>query len=289
MPAMMQSPRITTVLLLMLAIAAASLQAATAATFVCGAPGAFCGSALPKNANCTNGPGWCQSGYFCGWQNNTGEPSKCLPVPQGCGKTGKDCCPSNTFKPHTKPDDIFNLKPFCTDGSYCFYFAPQRGLPNGDYYAGVKGAYNCAPVPKDCGTGAGKPCCPALYRTVTNPVFSDPTMGQGCARGGNTMFCNYDVINPGNATADAALMKRPYPTGTCLANKPDCGQFGKSCCVFTSGAATGTKCGARWGESGPKGYCSGPNGQQMYVQNKEMVCSQCPANASQNPQKYFGC
>ena len=102
------------------------------------------------------------------------------------------------------------------------------------------------------------------------------------------MFCNYDVIKPGNATADAALMKRPYPTGTCLANKPDCGQFGKSCCVFTSGAATGTKCGAQWGESGPKGYCAGPNGQQMYVWNKDLVCGQCPANVS-HPQEYFGC
>jgi hypothetical protein len=134
-------PRKTAILLLIVsALAAADVRGAIAASFVCGAPGARCGSALPKGAKCPNGPGWCQSGYFCGWRDNTAQPSTCLPVPPDCGKAGKDCCPSNTYKPHTKPDDIFNLKPFCTDGSYCFYFAPQQGLDNGDFYAGVKGA-----------------------------------------------------------------------------------------------------------------------------------------------------
>jgi hypothetical protein len=36
-------------------------------------------------------------------------------------------------------DDKFTMKPYCTDGSYCFFFAPIRGYNNGDMYAAVKG------------------------------------------------------------------------------------------------------------------------------------------------------
>lgn len=85
---------------------------------------------------------------------------------------------------------------------------------------------------------------------------------------------------------------RPLQTpGVCKSNAPDCGAFGRACCVTTSGAATGLQvraraaagcrlpaplrpaaagltraspaarhpqCGARWDENGPRGYCADP-------------------------------
>lgn len=41
--------------------------------------------------------------------------------------------------PHTSNDDKLNRKPFCKDGSTCFYFAPMPGLDNGDIYAANTG------------------------------------------------------------------------------------------------------------------------------------------------------
>jgi len=176
-------------------------------------------------------------------------------------------------------EDKLNKKPFCKGGSTCFYFAPIPSLNNGDMYAANKGAYACTAIPKDCGTGKGSPCCPYLYKIATNPQVTRI----GCP---DKMFCSYDdkpSVNP-----DTSLQPG-FNSGTCDINPPDCGQFGKPCCIFTSGAATGMQCGAQYGQSGPKGYCAGPNGEQMYVQNKDMVCRQCPADASKNSQKYFGC
>lgn len=58
----------------------------TAGPFKCGAPGAPCGAALPKDAKCPRGPGWCSPGHYCGWQDTTAEPSRCLPLPENCGQ-----------------------------------------------------------------------------------------------------------------------------------------------------------------------------------------------------------
>lgn len=64
--------------------------------FVCGKPYMPCGSAIPEGKKCEKGAGWCESGYYCGFEATTAEPSKCLPLPKDCGKAGSPCCPSNT-------------------------------------------------------------------------------------------------------------------------------------------------------------------------------------------------
>lgn len=71
-----------------------------------------------------------------------------------------------------------------------------------------------------------------------------------------------------------------------MANKPDCGTFGKSCCVLTSGVATSTKCGDTWGV----GYCVYPGGVPT-GDMRDQVCTQCPAVSvvAADPSKYFGC
>lgn len=64
---------------------------------------------------------------------------RCLPLPKNCGTAGNPCCPSNTDSPHQTLQDKLNKKPFCKDGSTCFYFAPVPGLDNGDMYAANTG------------------------------------------------------------------------------------------------------------------------------------------------------
>jgi hypothetical protein len=91
-------------------------------------------------AAAVTGAGWCEPGHFCGYESTTTEPSRCLPLPKDCGKAGQPCCPSNTDSPHTSLEDKMGRKPYCKDGSTCFYFAPVPGLNNGDMYAGNKGA-----------------------------------------------------------------------------------------------------------------------------------------------------
>jgi hypothetical protein len=123
------------------------LQSGSAASFECGKPMGPCGTAIPAGVTCDKGPGYCQPGYFCGWEQNTGEPSKCLPVPAKCGQAGNPCCPSNTKTPHTSNEDKLKREPYCSDGSTCFFFRPMAGLPNGDIYAGNKGrcCSSCCP------------------------------------------------------------------------------------------------------------------------------------------------
>ena len=77
-----------------------------------------------------------------------------------------------------------------------------------------------------------------------------------------------------------------WPLGVCVANKPGCGVFGKSCCIQTSGVATSSVCGPTWGV----GYCSYPGGKPT-GDMRDQVCTQCPAVGvvAANPSKYFGC
>lgn len=35
--------------------------------FQCGAPNALCGASIPSGTNCPKGPGYCASGYYCGY------------------------------------------------------------------------------------------------------------------------------------------------------------------------------------------------------------------------------
>jgi hypothetical protein len=116
-----------------------TVQSNSGAGFECGKPNGPCGSAIPAGVNCPNGPGWCQSGYYCGWQRNTQEPSKCLRIPPNCGTAGNPCCPSNTKRPHATNEDKLKAKPYCQDGSYCFYFPTMAGADNGDIFAGNPG------------------------------------------------------------------------------------------------------------------------------------------------------
>jgi hypothetical protein len=150
-----------------------------------GTPWGPCGKAIPAGVPTPKGPGYCPPGFFCGWEQNTQQPSKCLPLPgtvcavlccamagarcvltasgalmrprgrahpltpprllpaacstDKCGTAGNACCPSNTDSPHTSLSDKLNRKPYCKDGSTCFYFSPVPGLDNGDFYAGNKG------------------------------------------------------------------------------------------------------------------------------------------------------
>lgn len=73
------------------------------------------------------GPGWCQSGYYCGGtlvpvgpgaSRDTGG-ARCLPVPENCGVEGQRCCPSNSVTP-LAGEKAFFRPAFCKDGSTCF-------------------------------------------------------------------------------------------------------------------------------------------------------------------------
>ena len=122
--------------------------------FECGKPYMPCGSAIPDGKKCEKGAGWCESGFYCGYDATTTEPSRCLPVPKDCGKAGQPCCPSNSDSPHSgSTEDKLQRKPFCKDpNSYCFYYALMDGLNNGDLYAGNKGGLRFW-LPYGCGWG----------------------------------------------------------------------------------------------------------------------------------------
>lgn len=138
--------------------------------------------------------------------------------------------------------------------------------------------------------GQGSPCCPYTYKTAQNP----PLERYGCPR---NMFCNYDfkpAAAKGNIT-DSSLSPA-FPSGTCEINPSDCGQFGKACCIYSSGAATGTKCGAEWGQPGQKGYCANPPGFKgpNMAPYKDQICTRCPDRVDSsaketNPSMYFSC
>jgi hypothetical protein len=110
-----------------------------ATAFECGAPQAPCGREIPAGTTCPKGPGWCTAGHYCG--NDKGD-SKCMPLPNNCGKAGNVCCPSNAETPHTSSTYPYDREPFCKDGSTCAYFGSDANLGNNpDIYAGVKGKW----------------------------------------------------------------------------------------------------------------------------------------------------
>jgi hypothetical protein len=104
--------------------------------FECGAPFALCGESVPKDAKCPKGNGWCQAGHYCGLDKGQ---SKCLPMPKDCGKAGNVCCPSNTDTPHNASTN--GRRPFCRDGSTCFFHWRDDELFNTPAYAGVTGRH----------------------------------------------------------------------------------------------------------------------------------------------------
>jgi hypothetical protein len=165
------------------------------------------------------------------------------------------------------------------------------------------GAYACTKVAPDCG-GEGKACCPFLYKVSSNP----PLQRTGC---NGDLFCNYDSSGSANASSSSSGAGLASPPGVCTANARDCGAFGKSCCIFTGASATGMQCGARWNETGRRGYCADPSDassssndarnvssqagsrSSRQASYKDLVCMPCPdkrtPDVAANPSKYWPC
>jgi hypothetical protein len=127
-------------------------------------------------------------------------------------------------------------------------------------------AGTCRKVALDCGTAAGRACCPSLYRASTNPPLAGTVVdatGDLCDARRNLMCVRTSSSAPGAA-------------GTCAANKPDCGRIGSSCCVTSGSVSTRLRCGAEGDEQGPRGYCAFPGGRDT-GDMRDMVCTPCPA------------
>lgn len=125
------------------------------------------------------------------------------------------------------------------------------------FFPAIAGAYPCAAVPADCGSAAGKPCCPTLYRVSTNPQLEK----QGCwgAVSGSTLYCKYEDPGPNVELA--------FIPGTCVANPPDCGTLGRPCCIATTSSSNTVSC------------KSGPGGTALYCDMKDNnTCKVCPTN-----------
>jgi hypothetical protein len=109
----------------------------------------------------------------------------------------------------------------------------------------------CSSINKNCGTGAGAPCCPMSYERGI--MYNPPLASPGCPLG---MMCETN-----NATAK------------CVPNARDCGKIGAKCCVQTSRVGTYVVC-------GPNGYCSsaamaaykGPG----FGPVSTLMCEKCP-------------
>lgn len=118
-----------------------------------------------------------------------------------CGLAGKPCCPFNLLTPHTRFED-WARPAFCKDGSVCFEHGQNGQLI--DWYKGNTGDYPCTRVAADCGSAAGKPCCPWLWRMATNPPLDSNK--EGCWAKG--LKCQADVERSKTA---------PPTPGTCVA------------------------------------------------------------------------
>jgi hypothetical protein len=152
------------------------------------------------------------------------------------------CRPASLFFPLAQTAGAFFSISACV---------PAVSLSAFFFFAQPAGAYACTSVAPDCGTGPGKPCCPFAYKISTNP----PLNRTGCA---DKLYCNYD-FTPAVAATELKLELLPASVpGTCEANAADCGKFGKGCCIATGPSATSISCGARWEETGQRGYCADP-------------------------------
>ncbi|KAF8062806.1 hypothetical protein HT031_004136 [Scenedesmus sp. PABB004] len=278
MPRGSSSPRGGAALALALA---GCLLAPAAAAFTCGAPGAPCGASIPAGASCgAKGAGYCAPGHFCGWVfSDSDRSTRCMPVPKGAGRAGASCLPGNALKPVASAAAA-TPKPVCADGSTCFFTpTPDASGWSAPPFASPAGPLlgTCRRVPAGCGAAPGAPCCPSLYHVASNPALPSPSICAGDA------FCDY--LRPGEPGFNP-----DWPAGTCTANRPGCGAIGASCCISTGGVSVDARCGAGWGQPGPKGYCAYPGGKATRDM-RDQACRACPAASvvAANPSAYWGC
>lgn len=123
----------------------------------------------------------------------------------------------------------------------------------------------CVAVPKDCGLKEGSPCCPSTYHIATNPPL-------GRALCPKNHYCAYDKLG-GPKFPGSNLLH--MPTGTCIANVPDCGRVGKPCCIIDMLSSTHAGCNP---ESGVQGYCADKSGKTWrdVVRMQDLICNACP-------------
>jgi hypothetical protein len=135
-------------------------------------------------------------------------------------------------------------------------------------------AVGCVAVPKDCGLKAGSLCCPYKYNVATNP-----RMGRApCPK---KHYCAYARFEFPEFPGSELLSRRspgPVPTGTCMANPPDCGRRGKPCCIIDMLSTTHIVCNPG---GGARGYCADKSGQTRGAgaRLQDLICNVCPDKA----------
>jgi hypothetical protein len=148
------------------------------------------------------------------------------------------------------------------------------------------GDVGCVAPPKNCNTGPGSPCCPSGYPLAMNP----PTGKEGSCSG--NLFCDMDPRAP--AYPGMSLLP-PFVAmqGVCRANTPDCGKFGKRCCIGNSGRTSILQCEDQ--NPSQKGYCANAAGRtpSTGAASSELICTRCPAKLDvtfeQDSHKYSHC
>lgn len=109
------------------------------------------------------------------------------------------------------------------------------------------------------------------------------------------MFCNFGidiVARPEKSSApevgantSQGPREAPWKKGTRVSNHPECGTYGKPCCVRTGAPYGGAaiRCGPQpkpgvWGIQGRKGYCANPPGFKGTgkASSKDLICTECP-------------
>lgn len=148
------------------------------------------------------------------------------------------------------------------------------------------GDVGCVAVPKTCNSGPGSPCCPSTYPLATNA-------NTGKSSCGDNEYCDIDPKAPTYPGIELLLSINQANRGFCRANAPDCGKFGKPCCVSNSGRTSAFSC--ETSNTAQKGYCADAAGRTSSTGAKysELMCTRCPAKldvtAEQNYHKYWSC
>lgn len=135
------------------------------------------------------------------------------------------------------------------------------------------GWHRCTPVAKDCGIGPGSPCCPLLPTGSmrTNPALKRGGCPDKLADSSNNpddkwrgQYCHSPTYGRGSPNTvfrggDRQSDMVSYRKGVCKQNDPDCGIFGKPCCILHVNSKSGYMCD---GEDYRTGIC-----------DKDMICN----------------